>query len=139
MQPLHRVCVEGDMLAGILGSVDLAPEALAKPVRLLSKGMAQKLGLAAVLASGKPLLILDEPMSGLDPKARALLKRSLLQRKALGQTLFFSTHMLADVEALCDRMAVLHDGVLKFVGTPSELCRRYETDSLEAAFLACVA
>ena len=59
-------------------------------------------------------------MSGLDPKARAYLKNYLLSLKGQGKTLFFSTHLLPDVEALCDRMAILHEGRLKFVGTPAE-------------------
>lgn len=135
---LHGASFDEAALVDTLAGVDLAPEALSKPVRALSKGMAQKLGLAAVLASGKDLLVLDEPMSGLDPKARALFKRGLLARRGAGTTLFFSTHMLADVEALCDRLAVLHAGRVHFVGTPAELRERYGVDDIESAYLACV-
>ncbi|MFO1435510.1 MAG: ABC transporter ATP-binding protein [Gammaproteobacteria bacterium] len=124
----------------VLAALDLDPSALSKPVRALSKGMAQKLGLAAVMLSGKALYVLDEPMSGLDPRARALFKQHLMaQRHSGAQTLFFSTHLLPDVEALCDRMVVLHDGVPRFIGTPAECCAAYDAPDLETAYLRCVA
>ena len=127
------------MAAETVSGLDMDPAALVKPVRNLSKGMAQKLGLAAALLSGKDLLVLDEPMSGLDPKARALFKRRLLAMKVLGRSLFFSTHMLPDVQDLCDRMAVLHEGRLRFVGSPAEFCAHFGTEDLEEAYLRCVA
>lgn len=129
---------DGAALAAVAGHLDLDPVALDKPVRALSKGMAQKLGLAAVLLSGRDLLVLDEPMSGLDPKARALLKAHLRALRDRGRSLFFSTHLLADVEALCDRMAILHGGRLRFVGSPAECRERFGAASLEAAYLRCV-
>ncbi len=116
----------------------MSAEALKKPVRQLSKGMAQKLGLAASLLSGKDLLVWDEPMSGLDPKARALLKHYLLGLRSRGHTFFFSTHLLADVHQLCDRMAVLHGGELRFVGTPEQFCAQFQAASMEDAYLRCV-
>ncbi len=122
----------------LCAQLDLAPSALSQTVRTYSKGMAQKLGLLGCFLSEKPLLILDEPMAGLDPKARAYLKRYLLKLKQQGTTLFFSTHLLADVEALCDRMAILHAGRLRFVGSPAECCARYHTENLEEAYLRCI-
>ncbi len=122
----------------MLEALDLDPAALGRPVRAYSKGMAQKLGLAACFLSGKRLLILDEPVSGLDPKARALVKRHLLRLKAAGHTLFFSTHALPDVEELCDRMAILHGGEIRFVGSPAECRERFEAETLEQAFLNCI-
>jgi ABC-2 type transport system ATP-binding protein len=101
--------------------------------------MTQKLGLAACLLSGKPLQVLDEPTSGLDPKARALLKRQLSRVRASGQTVFFTSHALADVDEICDRMALLHGGELRFSGPPAGLIARYGGASLEDAFLACIA
>jgi ABC-2 type transport system ATP-binding protein len=101
--------------------------------------MTQKLGLAACLLSGKSLHVLDEPTSGLDPKARALLKRELRILGRAGHTVFFTSHALADVEEICDRMAVLHTGRLRFSGTPGELKARYAKCSLEDAFLDCIA
>jgi ABC-2 type transport system ATP-binding protein len=118
--------------------LDLAPSALSQTVRTYSKGMAQKLGLLGCFLSEKPLLVLDEPMAGLDPKARAYLKHYLLKLKQQGTTLFFSTHLLADVEALCDRMAILHAGRLQFVGSPAVCCAHYHTDNLEEAYLRCI-
>jgi ABC-2 type transport system ATP-binding protein len=122
----------------VLAALDLAPAVLRRPVRELSKGMAQKLGLAGCLLSGRDLLVLDEPMTGLDPKARALFKQQLLRARDSGRTVFFSTHLLADVEALCDRMGILHDGSLRFVGTPQECCRTYQASTLERAFMRCI-
>lgn len=116
-------------------ALDLEPAALARPVREYSKGMTQKLGLIACILARRSLLVLDEPMSGLDPRARALFKRRLLAQKALGTTLFFSTHLLVDVEALCDRIVVLDHAHLVFVGTPAVFLERYAADNLEDAFL----
>jgi len=124
----------------ILAALDLDGAALTKPTRALSKGMAQKLGLAATLLSAKPLFVLDEPMSGLDPKARALLKQHLLGlRNNNQQTIFFSTHLLSDVESLCDRIVILHGGVPRFIGTPTECCAEFGAGDLEQAYLRCVA
>ncbi len=131
--PLSRERAEEIALA-----LDLDPEALPRPVGSYSKGMTQKLGLAAMLLAKRPLLLLDEPMSGLDPKSRVLLKRYLLDLKAQGQSLFFSTHLLADVEALCDRMAILHRGKIRYFGTPSDCLTHYETTDLEQAFIRCI-
>jgi ABC-2 type transport system ATP-binding protein len=100
--------------------------------------MSQKLGLAACLASGRDLLVLDEPMSGLDPKARALLKQHLMETHAAGRTLLFSTHQLSDVAQLCDRVAILHEGRIRFVGTPLECCGNYDCDDFEQAYLRCI-
>jgi ABC-2 type transport system ATP-binding protein len=126
-------------VAAMLAALDLEPDALKRAVRSYSKGMTQKLGLAACLLSRKPLYVLDEPMSGLDPKARALLKAQLRERHQAGSTLFLTSHALADVDELCDRMAILHDGQIRFAGTPADCRAQYGTDTLEQAFLACIA
>jgi len=119
-------------------AVDLDGEALARPARSYSKGMAQKLGLAACLASGKDLLVLDEPMSGLDPKARLLVKRRLATLHGEGCTLLFSTHVLADVQALCDAMLILHAGRVRFAGTPGDCLAAFAGADLEEAYLHCI-
>ncbi|MGH8618071.1 MAG: ABC transporter ATP-binding protein [Burkholderiales bacterium] len=121
-----------------LAALDLDPAALARPVRTYSKGMTQKLGLAACLAARKDLYVLDEPTSGLDPRARARLKAELQRLRAEGHTVFFTSHALADVAEMCDRMALVHAGRLRFAGTPAELATRYGAADLERAFLACV-
>jgi ABC-2 type transport system ATP-binding protein len=122
-----------------LTALGLDPAALALPVRAYSKGMTQKLGLAACLACHKDLYVLDEPTSGLDPKARALLKEALKRLRAEGRTVFFTSHALADVAEMCDRMALVHAGRLRFAGAPAELIAQHGARDLEQAFLACVA
>ncbi len=122
----------------MLCALDLDLAALDLPVRNYSKGMTQKLGLAACLLSGKDLYVLDEPTSGLDPKARALLKSKLRELKQTARTVFFTSHALADVAEVCDRMAVMHAGSLRFAGTPAHLCRQFASDDLEQAFLRCI-
>lgn len=122
----------------VMQMLDLDSAALIRPVRLFSKGMTQKLGLAACFMARKQLYVLDEPMSGLDPKARALLKKGLHALRADGCTLFFSSHALADVEEICDRMAILHEGQLLFVGSPAACREKYEAATLEQAFMRCI-
>jgi ABC-2 type transport system ATP-binding protein len=138
MCELHRVPYQEADAQDILLRLDLAQAALDKTVRAYSKGMTQKLGLAACLLARKDCYILDEPTSGLDPKARALLKEELRKLRAEGRTVFFTSHALADVSEICDRMAVLHNGRLRFAGTPAELAARYGAPNLEQAFLSCI-
>lgn len=139
MLTLHGVTYRESAAEEMLAALDLDQVALDKPVRAFSKGMSQKIGLAACMLSGKELLVLDEPTSGLDPRARALLKRRLASLRAAGHTLFFTSHSLADVEEICDRMAVLHRGELRFAGTPAGLREREGAATLEDGFLACIA
>lgn len=138
MLRLHGRRYAADQALATFDALDLDRRALALPVRSFSKGMTQKLGLAACLLAQKRLYVLDEPTSGLDPKARALLKRELRARRAAGATLFVTSHLLADVEQLCDRMAVLHAGTLRYVGAPAEFLARYGGTDMETAFLRCI-
>ncbi len=138
MMKLYGCDYEPAQVGRMLAGLELAESAMNKPVRTFSKGMTQKLGLAACLLSDRELLVLDEPTSGLDPKARALLKVRLQAAHAAGRTLFFTSHALADVDELCDRMAVLHEGQLRFSGTPFELRTRFDAATLEQAYLACI-
>ena len=139
MLKLQAMPYDGAEIEALLQGLDLEAAALTRPVRSYSKGMTQKLGLAACFLARKDLYVLDEPMSGLDPKARALLKARLQDLRTRGCTLFFSSHALADVEEICDRMAVLHEGQLRFVGSPDECRRCYEADTLEQAYTRCIA
>ena len=139
MLELYRSPYEEARVARLFAALDLDLSALDRPARSYSKGMTQKLGLAACLLSGKDLYVLDEPTGGLDPKARALLKAELKALRQAGRTLFFTSHALADVAELCDRLAILHAGRLRFAGTPGELAARYGAPDLEQAFLACIA
>ena len=129
---------ENDEIENMLTSLELDSRMMKASVSKLSKGMTQKLGLACCMLSKKPLLILDEPMSGLDPKARVLFKQQLKQRKTDSTTLFFSSHVLADVDEMADRMAVLHEGEFLFIGTPIAFKQAYGSDVLEQAYMACI-
>jgi ABC-2 type transport system ATP-binding protein len=138
MLRLHGLPYDEAAALGLLGELELERGVLDKRARQMSKGMAQKLGLAACLMAGKQLYILDEPASGLDPKARALVKRQFRRLREQGRTVFFTSHALADVEELCDRVAILDRGRLLFTGTPSDCRARYDASSLEQAFLRCI-
>ncbi|HYQ14557.1 MAG TPA: ABC transporter ATP-binding protein [Polyangiaceae bacterium] len=95
-----------------------------RPVRRLSKGMLQRTGLAAALVADPELLILDEPMSGLDPVGRKEVRDLIVEERRRGRTIFFSTHILNDVESLCDRVAILRKGEVVVSGRIGELLRR---------------
>jgi ABC-2 type transport system ATP-binding protein len=107
-------------------------------MRECSKGMSQKIGLAAAFLSKRELLILDEPMSGLDPISRVQVKDLIRRMKAQGRTVFMCTHALGDVGELADRLAVMHGGQIKFIGTVPEWLAKHSTDNLEQAYLATV-
>ncbi len=86
-----------------------------------SKGMLQRAGVAQALINDPELVVMDEPMSGLDPMGRALIRDIILEERDRGRTVFFSSHILADVEVICDRVAIVVKGELRGVGTLSEL------------------
>jgi ABC-2 type transport system ATP-binding protein len=118
-------------------------DAVDRPVRALSKGMTQRVGLAAALVHDPDLLILDEPMSGLDPVGRKDVRDLILEERARGKTVFFSTHILSDVETLCDRVCILRKGEVALAGrigelldgasTLSEVALQDVTEALKAA------
>lgn len=101
----------------------------------LSKGMGQRVGLAQAFAASPALLILDEPTSGLDPLGRREVIDLLLTMKAAGRTIFFSSHILSEVEHLCDRIGILVDGTLRFMGTANEFLTKWDAMDLEHAFI----
>jgi ABC-2 type transport system ATP-binding protein len=92
-----------------------------RPVQALSKGMLQRVGLAAALVHDPELLVLDEPMSGLDPVGRKEVRDLILEEKHRGRTVFFSSHILSDVELLCDRVCILRRGEVVVAGSMREL------------------
>lgn len=96
----------------VLEKVDLTAAA-DRPMRTYSKGMVQRLGIAQTLVHDPELYILDEPMSGLDPMGRALVKDIIKDLKRRGKSVFFSTHITADVEVVCDRLGVIVGGRLR--------------------------
>lgn len=95
-----------------------------------SKGMVQRLGIAQALINDPDLLIFDEPMEGLDPIGRKDVKEIMLELKKKGKTVFFSTHILPDVEAVCDRVSILLNGRLISIGSLEELLKE-TVESLE--------
>lgn len=105
-------------------------EAANQQLRKYSKGMLQRLGLAQSLINDPSLVILDEPMSGLDPLGRKAMRDVILQLKAEGRTIFFSSHILPDVEVLCDRVGILVGGHLRDVGRLEEILKT-PTESIE--------
>jgi len=92
-----------------------------KPLRKFSKGMTQRLGIAQALLNQPDLLVLDEPMSGLDPIGRADVKEILREERSRGATVLMSSHVLAETETLCDRVAILHRGRVLEQGEVKEL------------------
>src|SRR3984957_5068537 len=107
-----------------------------RPIKSYSKGMQQRVGLAQGLINNPDLLILDEPTSGLDPLGRMKVREIIQRLKNEGKTVFFSSHELGEVETVCDRVAIIHEGELKRVGTVAEVSAGHE--NLEKAFLQVV-
>jgi len=108
-----------------LGRVGLGERATLR-LRKYSKGMLQRLGLAAALLHDPELLILDEPMSGLDPFGRRDVRDLILEQREAGTTVLFSSHILPDVEILCDRVAIVMRGLLQRIATVGELVQSGE-------------
>ncbi len=106
-----------DELLGLVG-LEAAGD---RQIRKYSKGMQQRLGIAQALVSDPSFVVLDEPMSGLDPIGRKEMRDLILELKRRGKTVFFSTHILPDVESLCDRVGVIRSGRLGDVGRLGEL------------------
>ena len=106
----------------VLQKVNIA-YAADRQVRRLSKGMLQRTGLAAALVADPEMLILDEPMSGLDPVGRKEVRDLIFQERDQGRTIFFSTHILSDVEAMCDRVTILRQGQVVVSGAIRQLLR----------------
>lgn len=103
----------------------------ALPLRKFSKGMLQRVGIAQALINDPKLVILDEPMSGLDPIGRRDVRDIILRLRDSGKTIFFSTHILPDVEMICDRIAILVKGQLRAVGTVQDLVGATSVTAIE--------
>jgi ABC-2 type transport system ATP-binding protein len=123
-----------ERVEAVLARVGMA-YAIDRPVQALSKGMLQRVGLAAALVHEPELLILDEPMSGLDPVGRKEVRDLIVDEKNKGRTVFFSSHILSDVEMVCDRVCILREGKVVVEGKISELlhadARRSEVTIIE--------
>ncbi len=103
-------------------------------LRKFSKGMLQRIGIAQALINDPELVVFDEPMSGLDPVGRKDVKDIIIQLKERGKTIFFSTHILPDVEVVCDRVAILVKGELRAMGAVGELLQSVVAASVEMTF-----
>jgi ABC-2 type transport system ATP-binding protein len=108
-----------------------------RPIKSYSKGMQQRVGLAQALINNPDLLILDEPTSGLDPIGRMKVREIIQRLKNEGKTVFFSSHELGEVETVCDRVAILHQGQLKVEGRVNDLMEQYHAN-LEQIFLRII-
>lgn len=117
--------------------VDLG-HAAKRPIKTYSKGMQQRVGLAQALINNPDLLILDEPTSGLDPLGRMKVREIIQRLKNEGKTVFFSSHEMGEVETVCDRVAILHQGELKAEGRVADLVAAHQADNLEQVFLKIV-
>jgi ABC-2 type transport system ATP-binding protein len=106
-------------------------------IKTYSKGMQQRIGLAQALINNPDLLILDEPTSGLDPLGRMKVRQIIQRLKGEGKTVLFSSHELGEVETVCDRVAIIHNGELRVVGRVADLVREHQMD-LERIFLKII-
>lgn len=102
-------------------------------IKTYSKGMKQRLGLAMALIHDPDIFILDEPMSGLDPMGRRLISDVILELRQKGKTVFFSSHILSDIERLCNRIGILNRGKLLYCGRVEDIMR--EHSDMEDAFV----
>jgi ABC-2 type transport system ATP-binding protein len=109
-------------------------DAVRMAIRKYSKGMMQRLGLAQALLHDPELVILDEPMSGLDPMGRMEIRNLIRELKGAGKTVFFSSHILSDVEALCDRVVMIHRGRKIAEGSVEELMGKEGIQYVEVVF-----
>jgi ABC-2 type transport system ATP-binding protein len=110
--------------ASLLDRLELAHADLRRPLRAYSTGMKRKLGLVQALQTDPPLLILDEPTEGLDPLVQRALHELLTELRARGRTVFMSSHVLSEVERLCDRIGVIRDGEMVLLSTVDDARRR---------------
>ena len=120
-----------ERIAEVLKRVGLS-EARDKALRTYSKGMLQRIGLAQAILTRPDFLILDEPMSGLDPDGRALVKDILEEEKKRGATLFFSSHLLQDMQEICTHLVVIDAGQILFQGELAQFLKEFKT--LEEAY-----
>ncbi len=137
-QKLYGRTITDERILEAAAQLQLQPEALSRRVTTYSKGMRQKLGLMATLLTDCPLVILDEPMSGLDPRARALVKDAIIAYQKSGHTVLMCSHILSDIDEMCPEIAVIEKGWLAFNGSPEALKEQTGQNNLERAFLSCI-
>jgi ABC-2 type transport system ATP-binding protein len=135
---IYQMTLDKNTACSLAEKLDFPVDRLKSKIGSYSKGMVQKLGLISCFILDRELLILDEPLSGLDPRARFHFKNLLLEEKLKGRTMLYSTHMLADAEEICDQFGILHQGEIKYIGTPADCMQNYQTDTLEQAYMRCI-
>ncbi len=135
---IYKMALEKNSAYRLAEKLDFPVDRLKSKIGSYSKGMVQKLGLISCFILDKELLILDEPLSGLDPSARFYFKNLLLEERQKGRTILYSTHMLADAEEICDQFGILHGGEMKYIGTPNDCMQNYAADTLEQAYMQCI-
>lgn len=127
--------ISRDQVNEYANNISFDLEALHKKIKSYSKGMRQKIGILATLMAECELTILDEPMSGLDPKARHDVKGLIKQATQKGQSILMSSHALNDVSALCESVVIMHRGQVVFSGGVDDLLKRSKDQDIETAFL----
>ncbi len=131
MDPVH-IAERSSRMLGLFGIADARDHR----IDTLSKGMRQKVVISAAMLHDPEVLLLDEPLSGLDAHAAGMIKEIVRNLADAGKTVLYSSHMLDIVERLCDRVIILDRGEIVADGTPAELKRSEKHDSLESAFRA---
>jgi ABC-2 type transport system ATP-binding protein len=119
-------------IASLLAQVNLS-DAADRHIRTYSKGMLQRLGLAQALINDPEILFLDEPLDGLDPLGRAEIKKIILDLKKHNKTIFFNSHILSDVQEICDTVGIIDNGKLIAFDSPAKVIGHHR--DLEAAFV----
>ncbi|MDE5109976.1 MAG: ABC transporter ATP-binding protein [Trichodesmium sp. St7_bin2_1] len=120
--------IQKQRISDLLDLVGLSKStAIKKQLRQYSKGMLQRVGMAQALINDPELVFLDEPMSGLDPMGRYQIREIIVSLKEQGKTIFFNSHVLSDVEKICDRIAILVEGELICIGTLDEILGTHNT------------
>ena len=121
---LSGVAIDAAYRLKLVDRLELARADLRRPLRAYSTGMKRKLGLVQAMQADPPLLILDEPTEGLDPLVQQALHELLFEVRSRGRTVFMSSHVLSEVERLCDRIGVIRDGTMVLLSTVDEARRR---------------
>jgi ABC-2 type transport system ATP-binding protein len=135
IQKLHGASVDKDRVLELCDKLNFDRKFLDRKTNTYSKGTAQKLGVMQTICTPTKLMIFDEPMSGLDPLARAQFKSVLLAEHNSGRTILFSTHILHDIDTLCTHVGILNKGKILFSDTPQALKSKNNAADLESAFL----
>lgn len=135
---LYDLSVSDKTIIAAAKRLALQEEALSRRCSTYSKGMKQKIGLLSAFLTDAPVMILDEPMSGLDPLARTRVKDEILACRDQGRSVFLSSHILADMDEICATIVVIDEGRVCFEGSPSGLKKQGKEDYLERAFLSII-